>query len=121
MTSNLGSEKDVIGFNYGNIRKDDDIRNSLSTAFVNRINKVFYFNSLSYDDILKIVKNKINNLKKKYSKFNIKISVNSNEINKLIKESEYSIYGARRVNKLLEDTIDNIVINSLLKKTLNFK
>ena len=115
MTSNIGSDRDNIGFNSPN-NKEEDIRNILSTIFVNRINKVCYFNNLNEKNIVNIIKRKIDYIKKKYSMYDIKITINDKIIKDIIKESDYIIYGARKLNKILEDKIDNIVINSILKK-----
>ena len=120
MTSNIGSEHDNIGFNH-DLDKENDIRNNLSTTFVNRINCICYFNSLNVDNIREIIMKKIDFIKHKYDKFNIKLSVNNDIINNLIKESNYEIYGARKINKLLEDKIDDIVIEGIInnKKVIN--
>ena len=119
MTSNINSEYDNIGFNNNN-DKEENIRNILSTSYVNRINKICYFNSLDENNIKLIIKRRIKELSKKYNKYNIKVSINSHLIDDLIKESDYYHYGARRLNKILEDKIDNIVINGILsnKKTI---
>ena len=113
MTSNLGSNKDSIGFNKV-INNKDEIREILSTSFVNRINKIIYFNSLNEEDIRKIINKKIKDIIKKYSKYNFKINDNKTTVDELIKESEYLLYGARRINKILEDKIDNIVIDGII-------
>ena len=113
MTSNLGSDKDTIGFNSAN-KKDNTIREFLSTAFVNRINKIVYFNTLTMDNIEKIIKSKIKEIIKKYKDYNIKINFNKSIITDLIKESEYSLYGARKINKIIDDRIDNLVINGII-------
>lgn len=115
MTSNIKSESDNIGFNKNN-DKEEDIRNILSTAFVNRINKIIYFNELDEENIKKIIKNKIKEIVNKYKKYDIKIKINNILVDNLLKESDYYHYGARKINKMLEDKIDNLVINSILKK-----
>ena len=113
MTSNMKSERDNIGFNHS-LDKEEDIRNILSTAFVNRINKICYFNNLSEENIKTIIKKRVKEILTKYQKYNIKITVNNNIIDSLIKECDYFHYGARKINKILEDKIDNLVIDSIL-------
>ena len=115
MTSNIGSNKESIGFNNDK-RNDLEIRNILSTSFVNRINKICYFNSLTEDVIIKIIKSKIKDIINKYKASNIKITINNSVINDLIKKSDYNTYGARHINKVIEDKIDNLVIDSIFKK-----
>ena len=113
MTSNLGCDKNNIGFNKV-INNNSVIREVLSTSFLNRINKIMYFNSLNNKDIDKIVVGKLKEIKKKYQDYNIKINVNKDFIEKLINDSDYEIYGARKINKLLEDKIDNLVIEGII-------
>ena len=120
MTSNIKSEEDNIGFNK-KIDKEDDIRNILSTAFVNRINKICYFNNLDEKSMRLIIQKKIKDITKKYQKYHIKISVNNNLIDDLLKEIDYFHYGARKINKVLEDKIDNIVINGIFDKKKSIK
>ena len=113
MTSNINSDTDNIGFN-NNLDKEDEIRNVLSTAFVNRINKIIYFNNLNENDVRLIIKNKIKDIISKYNKYHIKVRINNELIDSLIKEVDYYHYGARRINKVLEDKIDNLVIDEII-------
>ncbi len=121
MTSNIKSNSENIGFNH-QLDKEEDIRNILSTSFVNRINKICYFNNLSEENIKTIIKKRVKEILTKYQKYNIKITVNNNIIDSLIKECDYFHYGARKINKILEDKIDNLVIDSILsnKKIIKF-
>ena len=120
MTSNIKSEYDNIGFNKNN-DKEEDIRNVLSTAFVNRINKICYFNNLTIDDIRLIIKSKIKEIVSKYHKYDIKVRIDDKLINDLINESDYFHYGARRLNKIIEDKIDNLVIDGIFNNKKRIK
>ena len=114
MTSNIGFNKDNIGFNERE-NNNAELNNVLSTPFVNRINKVLYFNCLKKDDVLEIIKNRIKNIKKKYKEYNVKINLDNKSIEKIIHDGEYNKYGARKIISLLEDKIDDLVINEILK------
>ena len=116
MTSNIASEKNAIGFNENNHELVNEcIKETLSTIFVNRINTICYFNRLSEDNINKIVNKKIKEIKDKFKENDIKVTINKNVINEIIKEADYNTFGARKLNKLLEDKIDNIVIDGILE------
>ena len=119
MTSNIKSDIDNIGFN--NNGKDNNLRNSLSTEFVNRINKICYFNDIDIDNIKKIIRNKIKELTKKYQKYNIKITIGNKIINDIVKEIDYSNYGARKINKAIEDKVDDLVINGIINNKRTIK
>ena len=113
MTSNINSNSDNIGFNKLN-NEEEDICNYLSTPFVNRINKIIYFNDLSEDTIKLIIKNKIKEIVSKYNKYHIKIRIDNEFIKSLVNEVDYYHYGARKINKVLEDKIDDILVNGIL-------
>ena len=111
MTSNIGYTKEQIGFDK-DIHHDQEVRNILSTAIVNRINTICYFKDLTKDNLKVILKNKINNLRKKYS--NIKFHLNNYFLDKIINESNYETYGSRHALKLLEDRLDDLIIDGIL-------
>ncbi|MCI6001877.1 MAG: ATP-dependent Clp protease ATP-binding subunit [Tenericutes bacterium] len=113
MTSNIGYEKNNVGFN----NKTEstiltELKNELSLSFVNRIDNIILFNHLTEENIRVIIKNKINNLKKKYSNVTIKIS--KNVINEIIALSNYYDFGARKVDKIIKIKIENVIIDSIL-------
>lgn len=114
MTSNIGYNKDTIGFNDKK-NSSEILNNILSTAFVNRINQVFYFNHLDNEIIKKILKKNIKEIINKYHNYQINIQLNKKSMDKIIKKSECDKYGVRKVNNILEDTIDDLVINEILK------
>ena len=114
MTSNLGTNKDNIGFS-NNKMKERNLLNNLSTPFVNRLNKILYFNDLTYENIMEIVKKKIKGMKKKYAKYNINIQIDKKMLDNIIKESHFETYGARKVNKLIEEKLDDAIIDAILK------
>ena len=115
MTSNININKECIGFNK-NKENDEKIQNILSTEFINRINLICNFNDLTEENIRIIIKNKITQLLEHYQKYNISIKIRPSIISNIIKESNYLVYGARKINKIIEDKVDNLIIDSLLKK-----
>lgn len=120
MTSNIDINKESIGFN-NNKESNDNIRNILSTEFVNRINLVCDFNNLNEESITTIIKNKLKQVIKKYQKYDILIKIKPSIISNIIKESNYIVYGARKINKIIEDEVDNLIINSIINKEKNIK
>ncbi|MBR1377097.1 MAG: ATP-dependent Clp protease ATP-binding subunit [Bacilli bacterium] len=113
MTSNVGYNTSNIGFS--NIEnKNTKLRDNFSTPFINRIDSVIYFNSLDEESIKKIITNKLSILKKKYKKKNINIKINNNVIDDIINKCEYKYYGARKIDKIIKDDIENIIIDNIL-------
>lgn len=106
MTSNA-CDSDSIGFNNGK----KNLKKYFSIPFINRIDNVIIFNHLNENDIKEIIKREIKKLNEKYK---TKIKISSNIINKIIEESEYEEYGARKVLRIITNKIENEIILSLM-------
>ena len=85
------------------------------SPFINRIDNVIIFNKLKKDDITYLINKKVNKLKNKY-KNRIKISINKNVINEILEESNYNEFGARRIDKIIKDNLENKIINSIIEE-----
>lgn len=121
-TSNITTNTSMIGFNQDKEKViKDKLTNILSIELLNRINHVIQFNKLTEDNIRCIIKNKIMNIKNKFKDYNIVINISNNFIDNIIKLSNYKEYGARKINKLLEEKIDDIVIDSILNNEKKVK
>jgi len=113
MTSNLGVNNKGIGFNEKNEEFiGNKIKEYLGVEFVNRIDNVIIFNNISYENIEVIIKNKIKEVKKKFNASNIIIG--KNVLNELIELSEYKTFGARKVNRIINDRLEDIIINGII-------
>ncbi len=116
MTSNLGFNKNNIGFN--NNEKDTintKIKDFLSAEIINRIDEIIIFNRLSKDNIKTIINKKIKKAKEKFKKRDINVQITNKVIEEIIKDCNYLEYGARKIEKIIENKIDNLVIDSLLE------
>ena len=111
MTSNVGFEKNSIGFNK-NINSINDLKNSFSTAFINRIDGIMIFDRLNENDIRRIITNKLESISKKYSNINIKYA--DNVVDKIIKESNFFEFGARRLDKIISRGIENVILEAII-------
>ena len=115
MTSNFGCDKESIGFNNN---KDNYFLNKLNNyfgvEFINRIDDILYCNSLNRNIIASIIKNKLDIMKKEYSKKNIKLKFTQKLIDSICEESIFDKYGARKIDKIIDKKINNIIINEIL-------
>ena len=115
LTSNRASNITSIGFdNNINNKIKDSLKNTFSIEFLNRINYVISFNELNKNTIEKIVNIKIKDVIKKFKEQKIDVLIQKNALNEIINLSEFKNCGARRINKLIEDKIDDIVIDNIL-------
>ena len=77
---------------------------------------------MTKENIIYLINKKISKLKNKY-KNEIKIAISKNVINEILIESNYNEFGARKIDKIIKDNIENIIINNIIdnKKTVNIK
>ena len=113
MTSNIGYEKNNVGFNNkAESTVLNELKNELSLPFVNRIDNIILFNHLTEENIRNIIKNKINVLKKKYA--NVTIKIGKNVVDEIVELSNYYDFGARKVDKIIKSKLENVIIDSIL-------
>lgn len=113
MTSNIGYEKNNVGFNNkAESTVLNELKNELSLPFVNRIDNIILFNHLTEENIRNIIKNKINVLKKRYA--NVTIKIGKNAVNEIVELSNYYDFGARKVDKIIKSKLENVIIDSIL-------
>ncbi|MBQ2872641.1 MAG: ATP-dependent Clp protease ATP-binding subunit [Bacilli bacterium] len=118
LTTNKGTESKDIGFVQNN-KNIKELKETFNIALLNRIDNIISFNNLNKQDIKKIINKLLIKLKKKYQEY--KINISKNIINELTEESEYNIYGARKIEKIIKNKLENIIIDEILenKETIN--
>ena len=112
MTSNVGFNEITVGFNKNN-NNLTSLKNEFSLPFINRIDNILYFNHLDEEIIKKIINKKIDELKKKY-KDKLSIKIDENVIGEIIELSNYQEFGARKIEKLVKDKIESIIIDEIM-------
>ena len=112
MTSNLGSNKNSIGFN-GTI-SFEDVYNFFGIEFVNRIGSVVEFNKISDLVCAKLVRNKLSFIRKYYKEKGVFCSFSNKLISEILKLCDYEKYGARKVNGVIEQNLETVIIDRML-------
>lgn len=122
MTSNIGFEEKSIGFSKNENKITTKLKEHFSIPFINRIDNIIIFNELKKQDIEQLIENKIFNIKRKYLK-EITLKIDENVINEIIEESNYKEFGARKIDKIIKDKIENQIIDKIIEneKTINIK
>ena len=118
MTSNIGFNDIKVGFNQNN-NTTSKLKDEFSLPFINRVDNIISFNYLNKEDITKIINLKIKKLIKKYKNKNINVKVNKKVIDELINTSSYQDFGARKLDKLIKDKLESIIIDNILAKKYN--
>ena len=118
MTSNVGFEKNSIGFNK---TCENSVKSTLkgyfSASFINRIDDVLVFDRLNENVIGNIIDCKLKELKNKYN--NIEIVYSDALVKDIISSSEYYDYGARRIEKIITNSVESIIIDAIISKEDN--
>jgi len=118
MTSNVGFNEINVGFNK-NIDNLSKLKEQFSLPFINRIDSIIYFNHLEENDIKLLINKKIKSLKDKYKKKDINIKIGKNVIDEIVNLSNYNEFGARKIDKLIKDKIENIIIDKVINDKKN--
>lgn len=119
MTSNIGFNNNSIGFSENKNKVLTNLKESFSLPFINRLDNVVIFNRLTKENITDIVTKRIKNLEEKYKNKNIKIKVSKKVIEEIIDKCDYNEYGARKIDKIIKNEIDNLIIEEVLKGNNN--
>ena len=115
MTSNIGYDDIHVGFNSKS-NSNTKLKEYFNTSFINRIDSIIPFNKLNKENIELLIRKKIKELKNKY-KINIRIS--KNLIEEIIDKSDYHEYGARKIEKIIKNDIESIIIDNLINNKHN--
>jgi len=135
LTSNTGSEllrKTEIGFDKKASRKtfvpDAEVQRIIQRAlkqnfkpeFLNRLDEIVIFKSLTRDQIAKIAKLELEKTRKRLKEHNIKLRVDKKAKDYIVENGFDEEYGARPLRRLIqrevENQISNMIISGLLKE-----
>ena len=115
MTSNIGFNEENIGFKKNENKIIQKLKESFSIPFINRIDNILIFDKLKKEDIKKLINNKLFNIKRKYLN-NINLKIEEKVIEDIIKQSNYEEFGARKIDKIIKDKIENQIIDNIIEK-----
>ena len=125
MTSNIGARKaselgNGVGFvsNENDNKKsiiDKELKRKFTPEFLNRINKIVYFNNLSDDNLKDIVKLEINKFNKRLNNIEYNIEYTNDVVDYIhaeaVKDKEY---GARPIIRLIQTNLEDKVTELML-------
>ena len=113
MTSNVGFNEINVGFNK-NVDNMSKLKEQFSLPFINRIDNIVYFNNLDIDNIKLLINKKIKLLKNKYKKRDVNIKISKNVVDEIAELSNYQEFGARKIDKVIKDKVENIIIDKII-------
>ena len=124
MTSNAGSNlnNNSIGFGKGTVASNNKILDTLKELFrpefLNRVDEIVVFNSLSKNELLKIVELMLMDTKKALSEKNISMDVSEKAKEILISKGTDLKYGARPLRRAIQHNIEDELSEMILRKEL---
>jgi ATP-dependent Clp protease ATP-binding subunit ClpC len=126
MTSNIGAKKVAelgggVGFvnSEGSNKKsiiEKELKRKFTPEFLNRINKIVYFNDLTDDNLKDIVKLEINKLNKRLNDIEYNIEYSDDVVNYIHAEAvKEKKFGARPIIRLIQANIEDKVTELMLE------
>ena len=131
MTSNAGSNlnNNSIGFGDTSIVNNNKILDSLKDVFrpefLNRIDEIVAFNSLTSDELMQIIDLMLNDTRKALADKNITLDITQNAKKVLLEKGTDLKYGARplrrAIQRYIEDELSEKILRGELKDGQNVK
>ena len=115
MTSNIGFNEETIGFKKNENKVIQKLKEHFTIPFINRIDNIIVFENLKEENIRELINKKIFDIKRKYLN-NIKLEIDNKVIEEIIKKSNYKEFGARKIDKIIKDKIENQIIDNIINK-----
>ena len=122
MTSNIGFHESNIGF--GELSENNvltRLKETFSVPFINRIDNIIPFNSLTEKDILELIDYKLNMLCEKYLHKGIHLTFSNTLSKEILSASNYQEFGARRLDKIIKDDVEEQIIEAVLANKTEIK
>lgn len=118
MTSNIGFMDIHVGFHEAtNDTVFSKLKDHFSIPFVNRIDNIIVFHTLTKENIMEVIHTKVKWLKEKYAKKNISVQVKTSVLEEICTLSNYAEFGARKIDKIIKDRMENQIIDAVIKGT----
>ena len=125
MTSNIGADNFKNGNSLGFMSVNDDksiqekLKKHFKIEFINRIDEIILFSTLSLSALKEIAKIKISNLRERLLESRIKLQV-EDEIYSFVSEkaAKYKGFGARPLNRIIVTEIENKIADMIVKGEL---
>jgi len=119
MTSNIGSQwiQDLAIRNYEEMRRRvlEALRAEFKPEFLNRIDEVIIFHSLSIEHIKEIVEIQLRNLRKRLTERKIDLTLSDRAKEYLAKEGFDPVYGARPLKRAIQRLVQDPLALKILE------
>lgn len=86
--------------------------------FINRFDEIVVFNPLTTSELVKIARLKISGLEERLKEKGIKLEISDAKLEKLVKDSYDPSFGARPLERILRDKLENEIAKKLIDGSL---
>lgn len=133
MTSNIGTRELAdygkgVGFDTGAAKASRNkveqsilekaLKANFSPEFLNRVDDVVYFNSLSHDDILKIIGIELGKVSRRVANLGISMQVTDRAVQHLAEKGWDARYGARPLKRAIQKDVEDVLTEEILNGTM---
>lgn len=87
--------------------------------FINRLDAIVKFNTLSYEDLMEITKIYLEEVKKDFKEIGVNFAYTNEVIEKIVYLSDYEEFGAREIRRVVDDKIVTMVSRKILQDDLD--
>ena len=120
MTSNLGSEYILNKDPNSEYLIDSLLKQTFKPEFLNRIDEIITFNSLTKNSVYKILDNIIKNIEDRLSDKLIKINLTDKAKNFIIDSSYDESFGARPIKRFVVKNVESLIANGILNDEIKY-
>lgn len=120
MTSNLGSEYILENKENANELVMSELRHTFKPEFINRIDEIIVFKSLSKEVVYQILDKIIENIENRLSDKKTKIDVTQRAKDFIINESYDEKFGARPIKRYVSRNLETLIANDIINDKIKF-
>ena len=120
MTSNLGSEYILDNKENSSELVMNELRHTFKPEFINRIDEIIVFNSLSKEVIYSILDKIIMDVEKRLDDKKIKIRLTDKARDYIINSAYDERYGARPIKRFVSRNLESLIANAILKEEIKY-
>ena len=120
MTSNLGSEHILNKENNLENLIDIELKHTFKPEFLNRIDEIITFNSLTKEIIYEILDNIVKDIENRLKDKQLKINLTENTKQYIIDNSYDESFGARPIKRYVSKNIESLIANNILEDKIKF-
>ena len=120
MTSNLGSEYILEGISNANELVMNELKNTFKPEFINRIDEIIVFKSLTKDVISDILDKIISDIELRLKDKDLHLKLTDNAKKYIIDNSYDEKYGARPIKRFVQRNIETLIAEAIIEDKLEF-